>query len=172
MTPDASLQRLLPSRHSVTRLFMERAHKDCGHRGRDPTLVRFRQKYWVTHRSKIAQSVKSKCQLCKLRDVKLGEQEMGRLPEAQLKPAPPFTYTMVDLFGPYIVRGEVQKRTSGKAYGVIFTDLVSRAVHIEAVYGYDTSSFLMALSTFASIRGWPEYIYSDPGSQLVGLKES
>ena len=53
---------------------------------------------------------------------------MGRLPEARLKPAPPFTYTMVDLFGPYVVRGEVQKRASGKACGVIFTDLVSRAV--------------------------------------------
>ena len=170
MTPDASLQKLLPTRHPVTRLFMKRAHKDCGHRGRDPTLARFRQKYWIAQGSKIAQSIKSKCQLCKLRDVKLGEQEMGRLPEARLKPAPPFTYTMVDLFGPYVVRGEVQKRTTGKAYGVIFTDLVSRAVHIEAVYGYDTSSFLMALSRFASIRGWPQYLYSDPGSQLIGAE--
>lgn len=77
---------------------------------------------------------------------------------------------MVDLFGPYVVCGEVQKRTSGKAYGVILTDLVSRAVHIEAVYSYDTSSFLMALSRFASIRGWPQYIYSDPGSQLIGAE--
>lgn len=170
MTPDASLQKLLPTHHPVSRLFMERAHRKCGHRGRDPTLARFRQKYWVAHGSKIAQSVKSKCRLCKLRDVKLGEQEMGRLPEARLKPAPPFTYTMVDLFGPYVVRGEVQKRTSGKAYGVIFTDLVSRAVHIEAVYGYDTCSFLMALSRFTSIRGWPAYIYSDPGSQLIGAE--
>ena len=55
-------------------------------------------------------------------------------------------------------------------YGVIFTDMVMRAVHIEAVFGYDTNSFLMALSRFASIRGWPEKIYSDPGSQLVGVK--
>jgi hypothetical protein len=76
---------------------------------------------------------------------------MGRLPEARLKPAPPFTYTMVDLFVPYVVRGEVQKRPSGKAYGVIFTDLVSRTVHIEAVYGYDTSSFLLGLNSFTVI---------------------
>jgi hypothetical protein len=68
----------------------------------------------------------------------------------------------------YEVRGEVQKRTSGKAYGVIFTDMAIRAVHIEAVFGYDTSSFLMALSRFASVRGWPERIYSDPGPQLMG----
>ena len=80
-------------------------------------------------------------------------------------------YTMLDLFGPYAVRGEVQKRTSGKAYGVIFTDLVSRAVHIETVYGYDTPSVLLALSRFASVRGWPQFMYSDPGSQLIGTEE-
>ena len=78
---------------------------------------------------------------------------------------------MIDLFGPYAVRGEVQKRTSGKAYGVIFTDLVSRAVHIEAVCGYDTPSFLLALSRFVSVRGWPQFIYSDPGSQLIGAEK-
>ncbi len=47
---------------------------------------------------------------------------------------------------------------------------VSRAVHIEAVYGYDTSSFLMALSRFCSLRGRPQYIYSDPGLQLIGAE--
>lgn len=28
----------------------------------------------------------------------------------------------------------------------------------------------MALSRFASMRGWPQYIYSDPGSELVGAE--
>ena len=78
---------------------------------------------------------------------------------------------MVDLFGPYLVKGEMQKRTSGKAYGVLFTDLYSKAVHIEVVFGYDTDSFLMALTRFASIRGWPEKIFSDPGTQLVGAEK-
>ena len=77
---------------------------------------------------------------------------MGLLPEARLKPSPTFNHVMLDLFGPYTVRGEVQKRTSGKAYGVMFTDLAMRAVHIEVVFGYDTSNFLMALSRFASLR--------------------
>ena len=106
MTPDSALQKLMPTRHPLTRLFMDRAHKECGHRGRDATLAYFRRKYWTTHGSKIAQSVKSKCQLCKLRDVKLETQEMGRLPVARLKQAPPFTYTMIDLFGPYAVVGK------------------------------------------------------------------
>lgn len=33
MTPDSPLQRLLPSKHSATCLFMERAHQAGGHRG-------------------------------------------------------------------------------------------------------------------------------------------
>ena len=28
----------------------------------------------------------------------------------------------------------------------------------------------MTLCRFASLRGWPEKIYSDPGSQLVGAE--
>ena len=169
MPPDSSLQKLLPTQHPAKRLFMQCAHQ-AGHRGRDATLARFRMHYWTPHGSKLARTVKMSCQLCKLRDANFLEQQMGLLPEARLKPAPAFNHVMLDLFGPYVVRGEVQKRTSGKAYGVMFTDLTMRAVHIEAVFGYDTSNFLMALSRFASIRGWPEKIYSDPGSQLVGAE--
>ena len=51
-----------------------------------------------------------------------------------------------------------------------FTDLATRAEHIKAVFRYDTSNFLMALSSFAGIRGRQEKIYSDPGSQLVGVE--
>ncbi|CAB4007217.1 RNA-directed DNA polymerase from transposon X-element [Paramuricea clavata] len=136
---------------------MQRAHTS-GHRWRDATLARFRQLYWVTQGSKLAQSIKSKCQMCKLREAKFLEQQMGQLPEARLKPSPAFNHVMIDLFGPYSV------------HGVIFTDLVMRAVHIEAVFGYDTESFLMALSGFVSVRGWSEIIYSDPGSQLIGAE--
>ena len=146
---------------------MRRAH-ESGHRGRDATLARFRLSYWVVQGSKLGQSVQSKCQKCKLREAKFQQQQMGLLPDARLKPSPAFNYVMLDLFGPYLIRGEVQKRTSGKAYGILFTDLVMRAIHIEVVLGYDTESFLMALSRFVSVRGLPEIIYSDPGSQLIG----
>ncbi|CAB3990777.1 Hypothetical predicted protein [Paramuricea clavata] len=82
--------------------------------------------------------------MCKLREAKFLEQQMGQLPKARLKPSPAFNHVMIDLFGPYSVRGEVQKRTSSKAYGVIFTDLVMRAVHIEAVFGDPRSQLIGA----------------------------
>ena len=125
---------------------MREAHTNGGHRGRDATLARFRNTYCTPHASKVAIQVKMDCQLCKLGDPQLMSQEMGRLPEERLTSSPPFTHVSLDLFGPFTVRGEVQKRTSGKAYWVIFSDLVSQAIHIEPVFGYDTSSFILALA--------------------------
>lgn len=68
---------------------------------------------------------------------------MGLLLEERLKPFPAFKHIMIDVFGPYDVRGEVQKHTSGKAYGIMFTYLAMETIHIKAVFGYDTSSFML-----------------------------
>ena len=166
LVPDNRPQSLLPTNHYVTKLLMIQAHKEVVHKSRDTTLARFRQKFWIVRGSKVANAVTSSCQLCKLRKPKLLSQKMGSLPKERTCPAPAFTNTMVDYFGPYSVRGEVQKRTSGKAWGVIFTDMVSRAVFIEAVFEYTADAFLIALSKFTSVRGYPSVMYSDPGSNL------
>ena len=73
----------------------------------------------------------------------------------------------MDFFGPFEVRGEVNKRTRLKVYGVLFDCLVSRAVYIDIATDYTTEGFLMVLRRFVSLRGYPSKIYSDPGSQLV-----
>ena len=56
---------------------------------------------------------------------KLTSQVMGKLPIERLKPAPPFFHSMVDVFGPYTVRSEINKRSSRKVYGVIITDMLT-----------------------------------------------
>ena len=166
LVPDNEPQKLMPTIHPVTRLLMEEAHDLVDHKGRDSTLAKFRHKFWITQGSKVAMSVVQSCLKCRLREPKLIAQKMGMLPPERSLPAPAFTFTMLDYFGPYKVRGEVQKRISGKVWGVIFTDLVSRAIFIEAVHDYSASSFLMALSNFANIRGYPAVIYSDNDSKL------
>ena len=159
----------LPLGHGLARLAMKAAH-ERGHRGRDATLAGFREKFWTPSGCKLAKTIVNKCQYCRLRNASLIQQEMGRLPIERTTPSPPFNFSMLDLFGPYRVRGEVQRRVSGKVWGVLFTDMVSRAVHIEVMSGYDTGSFMLALRRFVSVRGWPQKLFSDPGSQLVGAK--
>ena len=171
MSADSNSLILLPRKHAFTRLCMDDSHIRGGHKGRHGTLARFRARFYTSHASSLAKAVCSECQLCmKIKRVQLAQQ-MGPLPPERLKPSPPFTYTMLDLFGPFSVRGEVQKRTTGKAWGALFTDLGSRAVHVELMAGYDTGSFLLALARFSAVRGWPAKIFSDPGSQLKGASE-
>ena len=85
----------------------------------------------------------------------------------RLQPSPPFTNVGVDFFGPFTIKGEVQKRTRGKCYGVIFTCFVSPAVYVDISSDYSTDSFPQVMRRFASIRGWPRKVYSDNGTQLV-----
>ena len=92
---------------------------------------------------------------------------MGKLPTERLKPAPAWTYTALDLFGPFKIKDEVKKRTTGKAYGITFNCLGTRAVHIDISPDFSTEKFLLVLRRFASIRGYPSKIYSDNASQLV-----
>ena len=111
------------------------------------------------------------CVLCKIKRKRRETQVMGNLPIERLKPSPPFTSTGVDYFGPFTIKGEVQKRTRGKCFGIIFTCLVSRAVHIDLSPNYSTDGFLQVLRRFSSIRGWPSKIFSDQGSQLVAASK-
>ena len=111
-------------------------------------------------------SIVNTCVTCRKKFKRLAQQKMAPLPIERLKPAPAFTSVGLDYFGPYATKGEVQKRTRGKGYGIIIACDVSRAVYVDFVPDYSTDKFLQALRRFATFRGWPSKIHSDPGSQL------
>ena len=96
---------------------------------------------------------------------------MGQLPIKRIQPSPPFwTVEVVDFFGPYTIRGEVQKRIKGKCFGVIIVCFVSRAVYVDISHDYSTDALLPVLR-FATLKGWPRKICSDNGSQLVAASK-
>ena len=106
---------------------------------------------------------------CQRRKAKLSEQFKTNLPETRLRPdKPPFTYVGVDYFGPLQVK---QRRSKVKRYGCIFTCFTTRAVHIEIAHSLDTDSMLSALRRFISIRGCPEEIRSDRGTNFVSANK-
>ena len=57
-----------------------------------------------------------------------------------------------------------------KRWGLVFTCLNSRAIHIEVLESMDTSAFICALRRFLSIRGPTATRRCDRGSNFVGAK--
>ena len=82
---------------------------------------------------------------------------MADLPVNRLEPALPFMYCTVDYFSPWIVQG----RKAIKRYGVMFTCMASRAIHLE------TSN---TMDTFICRRGLIRQLRSDQGTNFVGAK--
>ena len=159
---------LLPANHRFSWLVAEKKHIETGHLAVESTVAMIRSKYWIIGVRKIVKSIIGRCAKCKLKFKLLAAQRMSPLPIERIKPSPAFQNVGLDYFGPFEVKGEVQKRVRGKCYGVLFACDSSRAVHADIVQNYSTDAFLQALRRFASIRGWPQRIHSDNGTQLAG----
>ena len=93
---------------------------------------------------------------------------MADLPPDRAECMPPFTYCGMDLFGPFLVK---ERRTKIKRYGVIFTCLATRAVHIEMAYALTTDSFIQSLRKFLAIRGPVRILRCDNGTNFVGANK-
>ena len=113
----------------------------------------------------------NKCVICKKYRKNLDAQVMGPLPMERLRPAPAWYTTHMDYFGPFELKGEVNKRVCGKGYGIIFTCPVSRAIHLDIEGNYNSDELKLVLRRFVSIRGYPKKIHSDKGSQLVAVSK-
>ena len=156
---------ILPKKSHVTTLLIRHAHKRLGHAGRSHVIATLREKYWIIKVNAAVRHITSKCVFCRRNHGKPGEQKMADLPRDRISPAPPFTYTGVDYFGPFLIK---EGRREVKRYGALFTCLVSRAVHIEVASTLESSSFIQALRRFIARRGPVREMRSDNGSNFVG----
>ena len=129
-----------------------------------------REKYWIIQARISLRRVLNGCFHCKKVQASIGQQKMANLPEDRVSPSEsPFTYVGVDCFGPLFVR---RGRSTVTRYGVLFTCLAVRAIHIDVAHSLDTDSFINALRRLISRRGQPRPIRSDNGSNFVrGEKE-
>lgn len=157
---------IIDGRHPITKLIVRHYHVKAAHGNQEAVVNHLKQMYWVIRIRPAVKEVASKCFFCRLRRVKPAVPRMGDLPEARMAHHQrPFTFCGIDLFGPMEV---VVGRRREKRYGVLFTCLTIRAIHIELVHFLTTDSLIMALRRMSCRRGWPRYIYSDNGTNLRG----
>ncbi|UYV67969.1 hypothetical protein LAZ67_5002667 [Cordylochernes scorpioides] len=80
---------------------------------------------------------------------------MGQLPHYRLAAYQrPFTFTGLDAFGPFTVN---VKRRHGKRWVIIFTCLVTRAIHRKWCTPLSTDEFMMGIYRFIDTRGRPDH---------------
>ena len=159
VTYDCKHPAMLPYKHWVSLLITRHMHQR-GHSGIASTTVKIRRKFWILRAHNLARKVKHECVFCKRTEHKLEIQLMADLAEKRLAPqTPAFYYTSCDYFGPYAVK--VERNKTAKHYGVIFTCLNTRAIHLELAVDYSTMSYMQVLRRFFSIRGCPKFMLSE-----------
>ena len=157
---------LLHNASSIVPLIIQDVHNKLGHVGRQHVLAQLRNKFWITKANAAVRRTLSNCTFCRKMFGKPIKQKMADLPKERLKPnAPPFSVVGLDYFGPFLTR---KGRSLVKRYGVIFTCLSIRAVHIEVASSLNTSAFIQALRRFIARRGQVTQIKSDNGTNFIG----
>ena len=160
---------VLPKESKIARLMVNFCHIAVAHSGRGSTINEVRDNgYWVIGINSLVKSLIFHCVRCRYLRGKISVQLMASLPKERMEEAPPFSYNGVDCFGPFIIK---ERRKELKRYGVMFTCLASRAVHIEVVSSLETDTFILALRRFISRRGNIRFLRSDNGTNFVGANK-
>lgn len=165
---------IIPGSHHIATLLVRHHHDLLKHQGRHLTEGAVRSAgLWITGGKRLVSSVIYKCITCKKLRGKIAAQKMADLPADRLEPAPPFTNVGVDVFGPWqvITRKTRGGSASSKRWGVLFTCLVTRAIHIEVVDSLSSSAFINAVRRFTSIRGKVKIFRSDRGTNFIGATD-
>ena len=120
--PDQAKHPIILPNSRLSRLLLERIHKENGHVGMKQVQANAQEKFWIVKGAALAKNVTQSCVICRKLYAQPKTQLMADLPLERLEAnKPPFTNTGIDYFGPIEVK---QGRSMVKRYGVIFTCLV------------------------------------------------
>lgn len=156
---------ILPQKHHVTKLLIDYYHRVCFHSRIDTVIAMLRNKFYIPHVREMIRKAVNRCQRCKNKKAPIMSQQMSTLPEVRTLPfEKAFTRTGIDMFGPIEV---TVKRSVVKRYGMIFTCLATRAIHLEVAQDASTDAFMTCLLNFIGRRGEVLLIMSDNGTNFV-----
>lgn len=174
LSVDQKFQLLIPPQARLAQLIVEYTHITTLHGGTQLVMAEIRKWCWINRLRQITRSTVTKCVKCIRFIQKSPEQLMGHLPMERVTVAEPFARTGVDFAGPFLVKRTAGRPTRNnvqveeKAWIAIFICLVSRAVHIEVLFGLSVHEFLAAFERFVIRKGQCFQLISDNGTTFVG----
>ena len=133
---------ILHDESALARLIIKDVHESLLHASVDRTTHELRASFYILRIKQVVRNVISKCAKCKLLYARPAAPMMAPLPAHRIRPFDrPFQMVGIDYFDPFTIS---MLRRKLKRYGVMFTCLNTRTVHIEVSDSLDTDLFLLA----------------------------
>ncbi|KAG5678932.1 hypothetical protein PVAND_008552 [Polypedilum vanderplanki] len=154
---------ILPKKHAITELIILEIHKNHAHSYFKTVVNSIKNKFYIRHMKNVVKRIiKTKCHYCIRFTTRLLKPIMGDLPQERLGAfEPPFSYIVIDVFGPIMVTPSKYSKKVIKRWVLACICLCTRASHMEILKDLSTESILEALEITFTIRGTAKEIYSD-----------
>ena len=172
VTPYHFCKPILDHYSPIAWIIMKFVHISVAKHAGVPAVVRLsRGIAFILEAKTLAQRVRDGCALCQRIQAKLSDITLAPLHENRLVVAPAFFFTQMDIAGPFDAYSEHNHKSIVKIWCLVFKCTVTMACHCAVMEKYSADSFISAFTRFVSLRGVPQRLYIDQGSQLMaGLK--
>ena len=152
----------LPRDSHITKLIIIQAHHNVEHLKVESTLMQLRSRYWIVRGRQTVKSVVSKCLRCAYYDTRAYDSPpTAQLPTMRVAGESAFSNLGIDYAGPLLVHDIYNRSSLQKAYILVATCALSRAVHLELVPNLGAEALQRALERMFSRRGRASIILSD-----------
>jgi hypothetical protein len=160
----------LPTYAKFTELLVRNAHLATLHGGVGLTLTKVREQYWVPRLRQLTKRVRTNCYGCKRNQATpLSAPRPSDLPSERTDGDRPFQVIGLDFAGPIPYRKT--KISTGKAYIIIYSCSLTRALCVELLPDQTHATFVPSLKRMMAQRGRPEKIYSDNFTTFVSASK-
>ena len=156
---------LVNANHPFVESFIRYLHIHSNCSSRQSTLHKVRKIMHGIGLTVVIKKVVRSCNCCRiLRAQPYSYPELPPLPKERLASEKPFAVSGVDYSGPHHVK---EGRSRKKVWIALFTCMVTRAVHLEAVPDLTSETFLQALQSLAWKKGTPKVLMSDNATTYI-----
>ena len=146
-------------------------HKRSNHSGVATTARTAKEYAFILGVKEIAELFRKTCGKCRWIAKQTVNVEFGPLSDNQLKIAPAFYVSQVDLCGPFKAY-QINVRATLKIWLAVFVCVVTSTVNIQVMENYSAGSFVAAFIRFASNNGYPKTLLPDQGKNIESAAQT